>query len=151
VDRPTAKAWHIDSSIVLAVGLPLVVLASRRRFARTARGLHRFDGGDTQWLPGAPRRLLAGRAPPPPGRLHAGQKLNAALVGGLMGVMYVTGFLLWEGERDTAYRFAGTVTVHDWAMWILIVLVFGHIYLAVLNPATRHALRGMTLGDVDRA
>jgi cytochrome b subunit of formate dehydrogenase len=30
------------------------------------------------------------------------------------------------------------------------VLVAGHIYLAVLHPATRGALRGMTLGDVDR-
>ena len=28
-------------------------------------------------------------------------------------------------------------------------LVAGHLYLAVLHPATRHALRGMTLGDVD--
>jgi formate dehydrogenase subunit gamma len=27
--------------------------------------------------------------------------------------------------------------------------VAGHLYLAVLHPATRHALRGMTLGDVD--
>jgi cytochrome b subunit of formate dehydrogenase len=34
--------------------------------------------------------------------------------------------------------------------WILCVLVLGHVYLAVINPATRHALRGMTLGDVDR-
>ena len=29
------------------------------------------------------------------------------------------------------------------------VLIVGHLYLALLHPATRHALRGMTLGDVD--
>ena len=67
-----------------------------------------------------------------------------------MVVMAVTGLLLWYGEQNTAYRYAGTVYVHDWGAWILIVLVTGHIYLAVLHPATRHALRGMTLGDVDR-
>ena len=39
--------------------------------------------------------------------------------------------------------------VHDWATLILMFLVAGHLYLAVLHPATRHALRGMTLGDVD--
>jgi len=31
------------------------------------------------------------------------------------------------------------------------VLIAGHMYMAVLNPATRHALRGMTVGDVDRS
>ena len=30
------------------------------------------------------------------------------------------------------------------------VLVGGHIFMAVVNPSTRHALRGMTLGSVDR-
>ena len=39
--------------------------------------------------------------------------------------------------------------VHDWGTLILMFLVAGHLYLAVLHPATRHALRGMTLGDVD--
>ena len=65
-----------------------------------------------------------------------------------MLVMAVTGVLLWYGERDTAYRFAGTVIVHDWGTLILMCLVAGHLYLAVLHPTTRHALRGMTLGDV---
>jgi cytochrome b subunit of formate dehydrogenase len=30
------------------------------------------------------------------------------------------------------------------------VLAAGHIFMAVVNPSTRHALRGMTLGTVDR-
>jgi hypothetical protein len=29
-------------------------------------------------------------------------------------------------------------------------LIVGHIFMAVVNPSTRHALRGMTLGSVDR-
>ena len=52
------------------------------------------------------------------------------------------------GERDTAFRFTGTLAVHDWVMWISLVLLVGHLYLAVIHPATRHALRGMTLGSV---
>jgi cytochrome b subunit of formate dehydrogenase len=31
------------------------------------------------------------------------------------------------------------------------VLAAGHIFMAVINPSTRQALRGMTLGSVDRA
>jgi formate dehydrogenase subunit gamma len=150
LDRPTAKAWHLWSSIVLAAGLALIaLLGNRRALARTAREIDRFDGDDGRWLKGAPGRLLRGGTAPPQGRFNAGQKLNAALIGGLMLAMYVTGFLLWYGERDTTYRFAGTVIVHDWGTLILMCLVAGHLYLAVLHPATRHALRGMTLGDVD--
>jgi formate dehydrogenase subunit gamma len=151
VDRPTAKAWHLDAAIALGVGLVAVaLLGDRRGVRRTLRELDRLDGDDARWLAGAPGRVVTGQPSPPQGRFNAGQKLNAALVGGLMVVMAVSGFLLWYGERDTAYRFAGTVQIHDWGTMLLIVLVVGHVYLAVLHPATRHALRGMTLGDVDR-
>jgi formate dehydrogenase subunit gamma len=68
-----------------------------------------------------------------------------------MVVLAITGTLLWLGERDTAYRFAGTVLAHDFASLAIAFLVMGHLYLAVLHPATRHALRGMVHGDVDRA
>ena len=150
LDRPTAKAWHLWSAIALAAGLVLVaLLGDRRSLARSAREIDRFDADDGRWLRGAPRPRLERRAGPPQGRFNAGQKLNAALIGGLMLAMYATGFLLWYGERDTTYRFAGTVIVHDWGTLILMFLVAGHLYLAVLHPATRHALRGMTLGDVD--
>ena len=151
VARPTAKAWHLWSAAVLGIGIVvLVVLGNRRALARTARDLDRLDRDDARWLTGGPGRLVTGDRPPPQGRFNAGQKLNAAITLGLMVVMAVTGLLLWYGEQNTAYRYAGTVYVHDWGAWILIVLVTGHIYLAVLHPATRHALRGMTLGDVDR-
>ena len=51
---------------------------------------------------GAPKRVFSGEPAPPQGRFNAGQKLNAALVGGLMLAMFATGGLLWYGERDTA-------------------------------------------------
>ena len=35
-------------------------------------------------------------------------------------------------------------------MYVALVLLVGHLYLAVIHPATRHALRGMTLGSVRR-
>jgi formate dehydrogenase subunit gamma len=150
LDRPTAKAWHLWSAVALAAGLALItLLGNRRALARSAREIDRFDRDDGRWLTSAPGRAMHGGPAPPQGRFNAGQKLNAALIGGLMLTMYVTGFLLWYGERDTTYRFAGTVMVHDWGTLALMVLVAGHLYLAVLHPATRHALRGMTLGDVD--
>jgi formate dehydrogenase subunit gamma len=151
VDRPTAKAWHLDAAVVLGVGLVVLLLIGDRRVVRRSlRELDRYDADDGRWLKGAPNRVLFGDPAPPQGRFNAGQKINASLVSGLMVVMAITGFLLWEGERDTRFRFAGTVVVHDWGTLLLILLVCGHLYLAVINPSTRASLRGMTLGDVDR-
>jgi formate dehydrogenase subunit gamma len=151
VARPTAKAWHLWSAAALGIGLvALIALGNRRSLGRTARDLERLDGDDLRWVSGGPKRFVTGEPAPPQGRFNAGQKLNAAITLGLMIVMTVTGLLLWYGEQDTQFRLAGTVYVHDWGAWILILLVAGHMYLAVLHPATRHALRGMTIGDVDR-
>src|SRR5882724_2774814 len=105
VDRPTAKAWHIDAAIVLAAGAGIIAILRWPELRRTLRQIDRFDRDDARWLSGAPARLLGRRRPPPQGRFNAGQKLNAALVGGLMALAYVTGVLLWYGERNTNYRF----------------------------------------------
>lgn len=151
VPRPVAKEWHIDAAIGLAVGVVVLTLLQGKVFARTLRQLERFDRDDIRWLAQIRKRMAYGVPPPPQGRFNAGQKLNTALVAGLMVVSYITGFLLWFGERDTQYRLAGTIGVHDDVMWLLIVLVVGHLYMAVVNPYTRPALAGMFRGSVDRA
>ena len=151
VTRPVAKAWHIDAAIALAVAFVLLLLVQGKVLARTISQLARFDRDDWRWLVEIPRRVMFGTPAPPQGRFNAGQKLNTALVSGLMVVSYITGFLLWLGERNTTYRFAGTFGVHNDVMWCLMVLVAGHLYMALLNPPTRAAMAGMLRGSVDRA
>jgi formate dehydrogenase subunit gamma len=100
----------------------------------------RFDRDDFRWL--------AGKTPAPQGRLNAGQKINAALTAAFTLLFLVSGLLLWFGERDTSWRFASTVVLHDGLMYVALALLLGHLYLAVINPSTRHALRGITTGSV---
>ena len=99
----------------------------------------------TQW---AVRR----RGPEPPaGRFNAGQKLNSAIIAGLAVVFTVSGVLILLQESDAAFRgVTSAILVHDWATWVAVPLVAGHVYLATLNTSTRHSLRGMTLGTVRR-
>jgi formate dehydrogenase subunit gamma len=151
LDRPTAKLLHLIAAIALPAGLVLLVAAGdRRSLRRTLRDADRLDRDDLQWLAGGPRRLLDRDGEPPQGRLNAGQKLNLMVTLGLMVVLGVTGALLWLGERDTTYRYAGSVHIHDIATLMLTLLVVGHLYLALLHPATAPALEGMTGGSVDR-
>ncbi len=111
------------------------------------REMGHFDSDDARWLFGWSR--FRRREPAPPqGRFNAGQKLNSALVGALMVVMFVTGVLFWLGERDIRYRFAGTVIVHDWATCLLVARVVAHLLPGARPPL--HALRRMVVGDVDR-
>jgi len=140
--RPLVKAVHIDTAIAWAIALALVVLlGDRAGLRRTVHELDLFDSDDRLWL----RRI-----PRPQGRFNAGQKLNAALTASFAVLFAVSGFLLWLGERDHRFRFASTIVLHDGLMYVSLVLLVGHLYLALIYPATRHALRGMTTGSVRR-
>ena len=139
--RPEVKNIHVYTAIAWVVAIALVVaLGDRKGLRRTLRELDAFDEDDRLWL----RRI-----PRPQGRFNAGQKLNAALTAAFALLFAVSGTLLWLGERDTRFRFASTVLLHDGLMYVSLVVLVGHLYLAVIHPATRHAMRGITLGTVD--
>jgi formate dehydrogenase subunit gamma len=138
--RPEVKAIHIYTAIAWLVAIALVVvLGDRRALRATARELDLFDEDDRLWL----RRI-----PRPQGRFNAGQKVNAALTVAFAFLFGVSGVLLWAGERNHAFQFASTLLLHDGLMYVSLVLLVGHLYLALIYPATRHSLRGITRGDV---
>ena len=83
-----------------------------------------------------------------PSRFNVGQKVNAVLNAAFSLLFLASGLLLFFGERDTRFRFASTVVLHDGLMYAALGLLVGHLYLAVIHPATRHSLRGMTRGTV---
>jgi formate dehydrogenase subunit gamma len=139
--RPLIKDVHFWSGIGWVTVLALIVLlGARRGLLRTVRELDTFDRDDLRWLHG--KRV-------PQGRFNAGQKINATLTAAFTVLFLVSGLLLWLGERDTRFRFASTVVLHDGLMYVSLILLVGHLYLALIYPATRHAMRGMTLGTVD--
>ena len=137
--RQLIQSLHFWAGVGWLGALALVLVVGARRFVRTARELESFDRDDLRWLRG-------GKAPQ--GRFNAGQKINAALTAAFTVLFGVSGLLLWFGEQDTRYRFASTVILHDGLMYVSLALLVGHLYLALIHPATRHALRGMTLGTV---
>jgi formate dehydrogenase subunit gamma len=140
-DRPLIKDVHFWGGIGWVSALVLVaLLGDRRGLLRTAREIDAFSAEDLNWL--------ARRRPHEQGRFNAGQKLNAALTAAFLVLFFVSGMLLWLGERDTRLRFASTVILHDGLLYASLALLLGHLYLALVHPATRHALRGMVVGTV---
>jgi formate dehydrogenase subunit gamma len=138
--RNLVKNVHIWTAVAWAVALLLVVAVGNRKALRaTWREAETLDGDDRRWLRG--RRA-------PQGRFNAGQKLNLILTVAFALLFAVSGTLLWLGERDTRFRLDGTVVVHDVLTYVSAAVLLGHLYLAVIHPTTRHALRGITRGDV---
>ncbi len=139
--RPLIKDVHFWTGISWAGAILVIsVLGNRRALAATIREIDLFDRDD--------RRFLAGKTHTPQGRFNAGQKVNAILTAAFAVLFFVSGLLLWYGERDTSFRLGGTVFLHDALMYVSVVVVVGHLYLAVVHRSTRHSLRGMVLGSV---
>ena len=126
--RPLMKGMHLWGGVAWVVALALVaLLGDRRRLAATTRELETLEHD----------------------RFNPGQKVNAILSAAFFVLFVASGALLWYGERNTRFRWASTVTLHDALLYGSLILLVGHLYLAVIHPATRHSLRGMTRGTVD--
>jgi formate dehydrogenase subunit gamma len=105
----------------------------------------RLGRDDLVWMVRQPLALLGRAELPPQHKLNTGQKLNGLAVAAISGTMIVTGVHLW---LEPGAFVALVVHVGGFLAWLPAFAV--HVYMAVINPSTRHALRAMTRGDVDR-
>jgi len=126
--RPLLKHIHLYTAATWATALLLIfIFGDRRSLLRTAREVD---------LLGVPSRM------------NRRQKLNTIITAAFAILFAVSGFDLWYGERDTRFRFANALLIHDWLMYISFFLFVGHLFYAVFLPSTRHSLNGMTRGWV---
>ena len=118
------KDIHVYTAVAWLCALALVVLlGNRRRLRVTLREIEYLQEG----------------------RFNRGQMLNAVATAAFALLFTVTGALLWLGERDTRFRFANTLLIHDWLMYVSVILFAGHVFLAV---KFRHSINGMVRGWV---
>jgi formate dehydrogenase subunit gamma len=141
---------HLAAGGVLVGGLALLVLwGNRRALSQTRRDLSTLDALDRQWLARLPAAVLKHSPEPAAGRFNAGQKLNFILVTVLFTALFVSGIgLIVTGSHPINPVFKAA---HVVAAYTALVLVAGHLYMALINPSTRPALRGMISGKVDAA
>ena len=146
-NRQLWKSIHLGAALGFWVGTFLIVTSAPRGLGRTASQLDHFDEDDRRWLAWS---VTHRGDEPPQGRFNAGQKLNAAVIAGLMVVFTISGALMYLQETDASFRGTDAILVHDVAMYVAVPIVLGHLYFALVNPSTRHSLRGMLLGTVRR-
>lgn len=142
--RDLIKPIHIWAG----VGLPVPALLGwlSRAFRDDVRRLNRFRPHDWEWLRRRDRRAVRrGRGVIPIGKFNAGQKLNAAFVGGSILVMLGTGLMLtFPGPFPVRLR-TGATFVHDWLTPIILIMTLGHTWYALRDGG---AMAGMLTGRV---
>lgn len=138
------------ASGVLMIFLPLVAVAASRKDFRVfyynikQAWLWTFD--DIKWL------LLMGLAAinrkislPEQGKFNAAEKINFMYLMTTYPMYIATGLVVWF--TDNAFA--------PWVLHCLMALmsaplIFGHFFMAAINPASRVGLSGMFNGFVDR-
>jgi len=111
-----------------------------------------IDDRDKQWLSKA-REVMEGKEEgiPEQGKYNAGQKVLFWLLLACLALLFLTGFVFWRPYFADYFpiglvRFS--TLIHSLAATALIILVIGHIYMAIW---TKGSIRAMTQGWVTRA
>jgi formate dehydrogenase subunit gamma len=134
---------------VVAVGLigagaaGALLLGEHRALFHAARHLFVFDRRDRAWLRARVRDPFHPDANPSWGMFNTGQKVLAWALSASVVVVIVTGVLSWSH--------GGEGGLHGAAVLLTGILLGAHVFMAVVNPATRPALHGMVLGSVRRS
>ena len=129
---------------LIGVGLVAAVLVGdRRALLRAARRLFSFDQRDAAWLHARLRHPLSRDIHREWGMFNTGQKVLAWALSISIAVVIVTGIQSWSAGGEGGN--------HDTAILLSMVLLGAHVFMAVVNPATRPALAGMVFGRVRRS
>jgi cytochrome b subunit of formate dehydrogenase len=149
IPHESLSSVHRVAGIVLIIVLGEVVLLSlftggfRKQFG-TLRDALSWGAADAIWLTKLPLNTVWRRISlPPVGRLNPGQKLNVLFV-----VVLVLGF---TGTGLGMMLIPGALM--PWIIHVALllpagVLLVAHLFLALINPPTRKALRGIFTGFV---
>jgi formate dehydrogenase subunit gamma len=147
VDAAASWAGAHEIAAVVFMTAPWLVVASgdTRCWLEDMSAIARFSRRDFDWLvaQAAPWRKLA---LPDQDKLNAGQKINSFLIICISAVLVGSGLQLWY--QPGAF---GALLLHLLAFAVWLPAFAGHVFLAVINPGTRPALRGMVFGVVRRS
>jgi formate dehydrogenase subunit gamma len=137
--RYLVEQLHVCSG--LALPLPLLAGILSRAYRDDTRRLNRFTSLDWAWLRSPDRRDGSIEV----GKFNAGQKINASLSAGAIGVLLISGVVMYfTGLAPLSWR-SGATFVHDWFALAVGLLVVGHLLMATKDP---YAMTGMRTGKV---
>ncbi len=105
-----------------------------------------WNRADLQWFFRSFMKIIVPSTTlPEVGKFNAGQKLNMLIVMILGIVFTVSGLLMWFLDGVLM-----AWIIHAVAFLIVLFVVLGHVYMAILHPSTRPSFWSIINGNVDR-
>lgn len=147
--RPLFAWTHRISGLCLLIFPATVILAHPEAWKLLLRNVRQgweWSVRDIRWLFLMGLSVMNKRIQlPEQGKFNAGEKLNFMMVMTTCPLFIATGLLIWVPG----------IAFYSWLAHFFMALVatplmFGHIFMATTNPATRVGITGMVSGYVDR-
>lgn len=137
---------HWGAVVLIGVGLlAALVFGDTRALLRAAWKLFSFDRRDATWIRDHVQHPLGGGDHGDYGMFNPAQKALAWALSVAVAVVIFTGIQALSAGGDDG---GGP---HGAAVVVAMVLLGAHVFMAVLNPASNHALNGMVFGRVRRS
>ena len=114
----------------------------------------KHDFAEAQWWDADDRRFFSGWLSgdeSAAGRFNAGQKANMMFT--LVATIFflLSGVVMWQYLHFDADLVKNAGLIHDSLTVAILVVWLGHLWYALGNRRTRHSMRGMLSGRVDRS
>ncbi|MBI4880675.1 MAG: cytochrome b/b6 domain-containing protein [Planctomycetes bacterium] len=132
--------WALPAALLL-----VFVGGDTRTLLRNACVALCFGRSDLAWLLFAPVRALSPcHKAPPCGKFNPGQKVHMLALMALIPLFFATGLLMWYWPGALLPWYTHVICAA-----LAVPLLLGHLFLALVLPATRQALPAVFTGRVD--
>ncbi|MBO8125645.1 MAG: cytochrome b/b6 domain-containing protein [Firmicutes bacterium] len=81
--------------------------------------------------------------------INSGEKVNSILTVGTLFTLTISGFVMWFPETFPKWAVRLAYPIHDLSWLFMTSMLLVHMYLSLIHPKMRTALKGMTTGWVD--
>ena len=128
LQRHVIEMIHLWSGLALPLPIALSLLGPwGHQMRRDLRRVNYWTRDEIRWL------MSMDKTPLTADKFNPGQKLNAIFIGASIVVLLATGSMLqWFRFFPVPWR-TGATFVHDVFAWVVFVVVFGHIVLALTH------------------
>lgn len=140
-----AMVVHRVAAVFLMIGVLIPLLMRPREVRAWLAEVFNFTQADTEFLKVFPAKFLGVKKKiPPQGFYNGGEKINS-IIQIICGLgLIISGLFLWLAAAPPLIMYP----LHALLMAIAVASAIGHIYLALLNPVSNEAIRGMIAGDI---
>ena len=140
LQRHSVQEVHLWSGLALPIPIIASLLGTwGEQMRRDFKRFNYWTRDEIHWL-----RTL-GKSALRADKFNPGQKLNAIFIGASIVVLLVTGVMLQWFRYFSISQREGATFVHDVFAWVVVIVIAGHIYMALTH---REAMQSLLKGTV---